>query len=106
MRSKILICIFALVFTVPVLGQELLPFVENYTKSDYNGDNQVWNVVQGSDNAMYFANNHYLLRYNGVSWERTYCPIKLSSVRFMPKAIAFTAVHIKSLAIGSASTER
>jgi AraC family chitin signaling transcriptional activator len=57
-------------------AQELLPFVENFTKSNYNGDNQVWSVVQGSDNAFYFANNHYLLRYNGVRWEKYSLPNK------------------------------
>ena len=57
-------------------GQELLPFVENFTKSEYNGDNQVWEVVQGNDNAMYFANNHYFLRYNGVKWEKYTLPNK------------------------------
>jgi len=57
-------------------GQETLPFVENFTKSEYSGDNQVWNVVQGNDNAMYFANNHYFLRYNGVKWEKYTLPNK------------------------------
>jgi hypothetical protein len=61
---------------VPVSSQELLPFVENFTKSEYNGDNQVWNVVQGNDNAMYFANHHYFLRYNGVKWEKYSLPNK------------------------------
>jgi AraC family chitin signaling transcriptional activator len=28
-------------------AQELLPFVENFTKTDYKGDNQVWNLTQG-----------------------------------------------------------
>jgi DNA-binding NarL/FixJ family response regulator len=57
-------------------SQELLPFVENYNKSNYQGDNQTWNVAQGRDNAMYFANNHYLLRYDGVKWERYLLPNK------------------------------
>ncbi len=56
--------------------QELLPFVENYNKSNYQGDNQTWNVAQGNDNAMYFANNHYLLRYDGVKWEKNALPNK------------------------------
>ena len=51
-------------------------FVENFTKSNYNGDNQVWSIAQGSDNAFYFANNHYLLRYNGVRWEKYSLPNK------------------------------
>lgn len=57
-------------------AQELLPFVENYNKSDYQGDNQIWNIAQGKDKAMYFANNHYLLRYDGVVWEKYSLPNK------------------------------
>jgi AraC family chitin signaling transcriptional activator len=57
-------------------SQELLPFVENFTKSNYFGDNQVWNIAQGNDNAFYFANNHYFLRYNGVRWEKYALPNK------------------------------
>ena len=63
-------------FAIDARAQELLPFVENFTKSEYNGDNQVWNVAQGNDNAMYFANNQYLLRYNGVKWEKYMLPNK------------------------------
>jgi AraC family transcriptional regulator, chitin signaling transcriptional activator len=65
-----------LLFTILLEAQGLLPFVENFTKSEYNGDNQVWNVVQGTDNAMYFANNHFFLRYNGVKWEKYSLPNK------------------------------
>jgi AraC family chitin signaling transcriptional activator len=59
-----------------VQSQELLPFVENFTKSNYSGDNQVWSVAQGNDNALYYANNHYFLRYNGVKWEKYTLPNK------------------------------
>jgi DNA-binding CsgD family transcriptional regulator len=57
-------------------AQELLPFVENYNKANYQGDNQIWNVVQGKDDAMYFANNYYLLRFDGVKWEKYTLPNK------------------------------
>ncbi|MFM2231239.1 MAG: hypothetical protein RL607_2497 [Bacteroidota bacterium] len=57
-------------------GQQVLPFVENFNKSDYQGDNQVWSVTQGIDHALYFANNHNLLRYNGVKWEKFQLPNK------------------------------
>jgi hypothetical protein len=53
----------------------LLPFVENYNKSNYEGDNQIWSLAQGNDDAMYFANN-YLMRYDGVGISIR-CPIKL-----------------------------
>ncbi|MFG4005144.1 LuxR C-terminal-related transcriptional regulator [Flavobacterium aquidurense] len=75
--KSILLKLFFLFFIVSqIQAQELLPFVENYNKSDYQGDNQIWNVVQGKDNAMYFANNHYLLRYDGVIWEKYTLPNK------------------------------
>lgn len=61
---------------VELKAQDLLPFVENITKANYNGDNQVWSVAQGNDNAMYFANNHFFLRYNGVNWEKYTLPNK------------------------------
>lgn len=69
------ILLFFLVAT-SVHSQELLPFVENFTKSEYNGDNQNWCISQGNDNAIYFANNHYFLRYNGVKWEKYTLPNK------------------------------
>ena len=57
-------------------GQEMLPYIENFSKSNYKGDNQVWNLCQAKDNAMYFANNHFFLRYNGVKWEKYTLPNK------------------------------
>ncbi|WP_233590151.1 helix-turn-helix and ligand-binding sensor domain-containing protein [Flavobacterium microcysteis] len=76
MKLKFVQFLFFCFFSLCIQAQELLPFVENFTKSDYNGDNQVWNVTQGGDNAMYFANNHYFLRYNGVKWEKYALPNK------------------------------
>lgn len=76
MNKSFFYLIASLFLTVSVKAQELLPFVENFTKSDYNGDNQVWSNCQGSDNAMYFANNHSFLRYNGVKWEKYSLPNK------------------------------
>ncbi|TDE01261.1 helix-turn-helix and ligand-binding sensor domain-containing protein [Flavobacterium hiemivividum] len=76
MKTKTLkIFLFFLIIT-PFYAQELLPFVENYNKSNYQGDNQTWNVTQGNDDAMYFANHHYLLRYDGVKWEKNMLPNK------------------------------
>ncbi len=73
---KVLKIYLFLSITFASFSQELLPFVENFTKSQYNGDNQVWSNCQGQDNAMYFANNHYFLRYNGVKWEKYTLPNK------------------------------
>ena len=75
MKVRVLLTLL-LFITIKLTAQDLLPFVENFTKSDYNGDNQVWSSCQGDDNALYFANNHYFLRYNGVKWEKYSLPNK------------------------------
>jgi ligand-binding sensor domain-containing protein/DNA-binding CsgD family transcriptional regulator len=74
LKAKLLLIFFLL--SLQIHSQELLPFVENYSKSNYQGDNQIWSVTQGNDHAMYFANNNYLLRYDGVKWEKYSLPNK------------------------------
>lgn len=76
MKTKFLYIFFFGLISLQLFAQELLPFVENYNKSNYQGDNQIWNVAQGNDKAMYFANNYYLLRYDGVKWEKYTLPNK------------------------------
>lgn len=76
MKRFFLNIVLLFLLTAKLNAQDLLPFVENITKANYNGDNQVWSVTQGDDNAMYFANNHFFLRYNGVIWEKYTLPNK------------------------------
>jgi AraC family transcriptional regulator, chitin signaling transcriptional activator len=76
LKTRLLHILFFGFLSLQLNAQELLPFVENYSKSNYQGDNQIWNVVLGNDNAMYFANNYYLLRYDGVKWEKYTLPNK------------------------------
>lgn len=63
-------------YSFVAIAQETLPFVENYSKQDYVGDNQIWSLTQGNDNAIYFANNSFFLRYDGVKWEKYTLPNK------------------------------
>lgn len=76
MKAKVLLLTLFGFISLQLYSQELLPFVENYSKSNYQGDNQIWSVAQGNDEAMYFANNYYLLRYDGVKWEKYTLPNK------------------------------
>ncbi len=71
MRVLIVLCCL---LTSLLRAQEFLPFVENFGKTDFKGDNQVWSVTQGADMAMYFANNQFFLRYDGVKWEQYTLP--------------------------------
>lgn len=68
--------LFCFSFSFLADAQELLPFVENFTKSEYSGDNQVWSISQAADHSLYFANNNYLLRYNGAIWQKAKLPNK------------------------------
>ncbi|AXG73365.1 histidine kinase [Flavobacterium arcticum] len=73
---KYLFALLCLLFALELSAQELLPFVKNFSKSEYTGDNQVWSITQANDNTIYFANHHYFLRYNGVKWEKYSLPNK------------------------------
>lgn len=76
LKTKIATLLFLIIQNYQLYSQEILPFVENYTKSDYYGDNQNWDVTSSADGALYFANNHYLLRFDGVKWEKNLLPQK------------------------------
>lgn len=43
-------------------------FIENYHRSDYQAGNQNWDVQQGNNGMMYFANNNGLLEFDGCFW--------------------------------------
>lgn len=76
MTKKIIAFLWIFFSFNQIVGQSLLPYIENFSKTNYGGDNQVWSLTQGEDHAMYFANNLYFLRYNGVKWERYTLPNK------------------------------
>jgi hypothetical protein len=76
MKNKFILISILFFCSLFLNAQDILPFVENFTKSTYKGDNQVWSVEQGADNAFYFANNHYFVRYDGVKWEKYKLPNK------------------------------
>lgn len=45
------------------------PFIHNYTRSNYLAGSQTWDIEQGSNGMMYFANNDGLLEYDGHYWK-------------------------------------
>ena len=51
---------------LPAKGQT--PPIRNYTRHQYKGGSQNWNIVQGTSGYMYFANNAGLLAFNGYDW--------------------------------------
>ena len=45
------------------------PVVKNFSKTDYNADNQNWSVAEDNEGNIYFANNKGLLEFDGISWK-------------------------------------
>ena len=43
--------------------------IKNFSKIDYNADNQNWAVASDKEGTMYFANNRGLLEFDGISWK-------------------------------------
>jgi ligand-binding sensor domain-containing protein/DNA-binding CsgD family transcriptional regulator len=46
-----------------------LPQIINYSKDDYHGGSQTWDIGQDSSGKMYFANNEGLLSFDGNYWK-------------------------------------
>lgn len=49
-------------------SQELPP-INNFYPTDYNAENQNWDISQSSDKLIYVANSKGLLEFNGASWK-------------------------------------
>ncbi len=45
-----------------------VPYIENYSKSEYKAANQNWGIAQGENNIIYIANNEGLLTFDGSIW--------------------------------------
>ncbi len=50
----------------PNLGS---PFIQNFSKQEYNAGTQNWASAQDENGIIYLANNEGLLAYDGTSWE-------------------------------------
>lgn len=46
-----------------------LPSIINYTKNDFKAGTQTWDIAQGANGLMYFANNEGLITYDGNYWK-------------------------------------
>lgn len=53
-----------------------LPYIQNFSKDNYQGGTQNWAIAQGLDGVMYFANNSGLLSYDGKKWKLYTLPSK------------------------------
>ena len=52
------------------------PFIRNYTRATNQAGSQTWDIKQGENGMMYFANNNGLLEYDGHYWDTYSLPNK------------------------------
>ena len=51
-----------------------IPDLKNYTKNDYKGATQNWNIDQDGNHNVYFANNEGLFQFDGSAWTKYSIP--------------------------------
>ncbi|RVT75727.1 regulator [Flavobacterium sufflavum] len=51
-----------------------LPEIKNYSRIDYKGDTQNWEINQDKRGNLYFANNKGLFQFDGSSWRKYSLP--------------------------------
>ncbi|MES2240635.1 MAG: triple tyrosine motif-containing protein [Bacteroidota bacterium] len=51
-----------------------LPEIKNYSRIDYKGDTQNWEINQDKKGNLYFANNKGLFQFDGSSWRKYTLP--------------------------------
>lgn len=71
MKKSILIVVSFLIFFTYSMSSDLnigTPIINNYTKQEYNAGSQNWDIIQGLNGKMYFANNSGLLEFDGAHW--------------------------------------
>ena len=70
---------FFLVTSLSVFCQNTvgLPEIINYSKQSYNAGAQNWDIKQGQNGLIYFANNEGLLTFDGTFWKLYPFPNKL-----------------------------
>lgn len=71
--TKLILIFILLSLPVSFLGQVKkigLPLVKNYTRTDYKGGTQNWDIDQDKNGNLYFGNNDGLLQFDGSKWNK------------------------------------
>ncbi len=70
-KAFLIILIFLSSFCLAQVKNIGSPNIRNYSKSEYNGSTQNWDIAQDQNGIMYFANNDGLLSFDGSQWNLT-----------------------------------
>ncbi|MEQ9423549.1 MAG: HAMP domain-containing sensor histidine kinase [Cyclobacteriaceae bacterium] len=47
-----------------------LPLITNYPTTVYNGNGQVWSIIQDNDGIMYFGTSSEIMEFDGINWRQ------------------------------------
>lgn len=69
--KRFLLAVLLLFATAVFYGQNTigLPLIVNYTKAEFHGGSQTWDIGQDRNGYLYFANNEGLLSFDGTYWK-------------------------------------
>jgi serine phosphatase RsbU (regulator of sigma subunit) len=51
-----------------------IPYIKNFSRAEYDGNNQTLAIVQDNRGLMYFANQYYILEFDGKTWRKIFIP--------------------------------
>jgi len=51
-----------------------IPYIKNYTRIDYDGNYATYSIIQDKRGIMYFANQTYILEFDGKNWRKIFIP--------------------------------
>src|SRR5471030_3291724 len=79
MRKAILFIAFFLIVNIwGIFAADIknigVPYVQNYTKAQYQSGNQNWSVTRDEHGVMYFGNAEGLLAFDGRYWQLYHMP--------------------------------
>ncbi len=70
MNQKILLILIVLLIPYKGFCQDYHPLLKNYSPFVYNGDNQIWSIVQDKKGVIYFGATDGLIEYNSLNWTK------------------------------------
>ena len=71
MKKNILLTLLSILFVsisyaqIDTIG---FPLIKNYSYIDYNGEPQIWDVVQNKNGIIYFGNATGVMEFDGLFW--------------------------------------
>ena len=71
--TKLFLLLFLINVSSIMLGQVKkigLPHIKNFSRTEYKGGTQNWNIDQDKNGNLYFGNNDGLLQFDGSTWKK------------------------------------